>query len=192
MQKKSKEKELQTQSQIETLEERIAGLLKKATQEGKVRVETENTLKVLHEQINVLRKENKRLVEAGKNNAAEKDEQETVMRQRVASLKARLTGEQRARRNAIARIIDRRITTQDELDERVRRDPNIGTTVDLSNIGLTDDDFPMVSPLFGKEALLARRFETLNLSYNRLGDSGAKHLANLIRSGTFLKTINFS
>ena len=189
---KSKENELQVQSQVETLEERIAGLLKEATREGKARVEAENTVNILHEQMNVLRKENKRLLEAAQCSAVERDQQESTVRQRVASLKASLTGERRARRNAVARIIDRRITTQDELDERVRRDPKIGSTVDLSNIGLTDDDSVMITPLFGKEALLARRFETLNLSYNRLGDDGAKHLANLIRSGTFLRTINIS
>ena len=36
----------------------------------------------------------------------------------------------------------------------------------LSNIGITDDEIGMISPLFGKEALLARRFVTLNLSSN--------------------------
>ena len=39
------------------------------------------------------------------------------------------------------------------------------STVDLSNLGLTDDEVSMISPLFGKESLLARRFKTFNLSF---------------------------
>ena len=179
-------------AQLEALQQRIAGLIQEGTKEGKARVQAETTVKVLHEQINELRKQNKRLVETMKQNLIKFEEREEHLKRRMTSIQARLTGEQRARRAGVVRIIDRRITTMDEMLERERRDPSIKTTIDLSNIGITDDEINMISPLFGKEALLAKRFITLNLSYNRLGDNGARQLSNLIRSGTFLQNINIS
>jgi hypothetical protein len=181
-----------TQARLETLQTRISGLIKEGTKEGKMRVQAETTIKVLHEQMSELRRGNRLLTDTAKNNISSWEEKETNLKRRLAAINARLHGEQRARRSAVVRIIDRRITTRAELDEREQRDPSAGTTVDLSNLGLTDDEVSMISPLFGKESLLARRFETLNLSYNRLGDKGANALASLIRSGTFLETINVS
>eukprot|EP00943_MAST-04B_sp_MAST-4B-sp1_P002470 g2470.t1 len=179
-------------AQLEALQQRIAGLIKEGMKEGKARVQAETTVQVLHEQINELRKQNKRLVDTSKQNLVKFEERELHLKRRIASIQARLTGEQRARRAGVVRIIDRRITTDDEMIERERRDPTIKTTMDLSNIGITDDEIGMISPLFGKEALLARRFVTLNLSFNRLSDNGARQLSNLIRSGTFLQNINIS
>eukprot|EP00944_MAST-04C_sp_MAST-4C-sp1_P007179 g7179.t1 len=179
-------------AQLEALQQRVAGLIKEGMKEGKARVQAETTVKALHDQIKELRKQNKRLVEDMKQNLQKFEEKEEHLKRRMTSIQARLTGEQRARRASVVRIIDRRITTDDEMSERERRDPNMKTTIDLSNIGITDDEIHMIGPLFGKEALLAKRFETLNLSYNRLGDNGARQLSNFIRSGTFLQTINVS
>ena len=179
-------------AQLEALQQRVAGLIKEGMKAGKARVQAETTVKALHDQIKELRKQNKRLVEDMKQNLQKFEEKEEHLKRRMTSIQARLTGEQRARRASVVRIIDRRITTDDEMSERERRDPNMKTTIDLSNIGITDDEIHMIGPLFGKEALLAKRFETLNLSYNRLGDNGARQLSNFIRSGTFLQTINVS
>ena len=137
-------------AQLEALQQRIAGLIQEGTKEGKARVQAETTVKVLHEQINELRKQNKRLVETMKQNLIKFEEREEHLKRRMTSIQARLTGEQRARRAGVVRIIDRRITTMDEMLERERRDPSIKTTIDLSNIGITDDEINMISPLFGK------------------------------------------
>ena len=123
--------------------------------EGKARVQAETTVKALHDQLMELRKQNKRLVEDMKQNLQKFEEKEEHWKRRMTSIQARLTGEQRARRASVVRIIYRRITTDDEISERERRDPNMKTTIDLSNIVITDDEIHMIGPLFGKEALLA-------------------------------------
>ena len=56
--------------------------------------------------------------ETMKQNLIKFEEREEHLKRRMTSIQARLTGEQRARRAGVVRIIDRRITTMDEMLER--------------------------------------------------------------------------
>ena len=190
---------LQRDSEMRTLEQRIANLIKEGNQNGKARVKAETTAEVMQSQLDSLRRENSLMHEAVKQSADDWEARNNGLKKRLGRCKARLSSEQTARRNASLRLMQRMIKPIDEdtLGNGIVGGGESGSigkhdTLNLSNCGLSDSEIKQISRLFGRLAANSNRYKHIDLSYNRITDDGARELTGLLQQGTFANVIDLS
>lgn len=190
---------LQRDSEMRTLEQRVANLIREGTKNGKARVKAETTAEVMQNQLESLRRENSLMHEAVRQSADDWEARNNGLKKRLGRCKARLSSEQTARRNTSLRYVQRMVKPT---DEDSAGDGNIGggtsagigkfDTLNLSNCGLSDSEVKQLSRLFGRLAEHSNRYQHIDLSYNRITDDGARELTGMLQQGTFASVIDLS
>ena len=198
---------LERDSEMKTLEERVANLIQETSVEGKARVRAETTAEVMSTQLDALRRENSLMHAAVTQSAEDWEARNLGLKKRLGRTKSRLSSETVARRNAMERYIRDQIDliptddfgevvtsskyTGGDLSKKTKH-IKYGDVLNLSNLALTDSEIIIISNLFGKKSQLSHRYRTLDLSYNRITDDGIRELTKMLPAGTFLEYINLS
>ena len=190
---------LQRDSEMRTLEQRVASLIREGTNNGKARVKAETTADVMQTQLESLRRENSLMHEAVRQSADDWEARNNGLKKRLGRCKARLSSEQTARRNASLRYVQRMVKPTDEDTAGGGivgggSSSGIGKfdTLNLSNCGLSDSEVKQLGRLFGRLAEHSNRYQHIDLSYNRITDDGARELTGLLQQGTFASVIDLS